>query len=100
VGQSDIADAARIWRDCGWEDLMSTTAYIMIETSVGKVNDVAATLRSTPGVTTVDIVIGPYDIIATVSAADMNAVSEVLANHVHKVKGVARTLTCISLNRG
>jgi DNA-binding Lrp family transcriptional regulator len=100
VGQPELTDASGIRSDCGWEDLMSTTAYIMIETSVGKVNDVATTLRSTPGVTTVDIVIGPYDIIATVSAADMNAVSEVLANHVHKVKGVARTLTCISLNRG
>jgi DNA-binding Lrp family transcriptional regulator len=45
-------------------------------------------------------VIGPYDVIATVSASDMNAVSEILASQVHKIKGVARTLTCISLNRG
>ena len=93
-------DKEWFWRDAGWEDLMSTTAYIMIETSVGKVNEVAATLRSTAGVTTVDIVIGPYDVIATVSASDMNAVSEILASQVHKIKGVARTLTCISLNRG
>ena len=43
---------------------------------------------------------GQYDVIATVSASDMNAVSEILASQVHKIKGVARTLTCISLNRG
>jgi DNA-binding Lrp family transcriptional regulator len=78
---------------------MATTAYIMIEAGVGKVGDVAAELRSVPGVTMVDVVIGPYDIIATVSADDMNAVSEVLANQVHKIKGVNRTLTCISLQR-
>ena len=46
---------------------MATTAYIMIEASVGKVSDVASALRSVPGVTMVDVVIGPYDIIATVS---------------------------------
>ena len=78
---------------------MATTAYIMIEANVGKVGDVASELRSVPGVVMVDVVIGPYDIIATVSAEDMNTVSEVLANRVHKIRGVKRTLTCISLQR-
>lgn len=78
---------------------MATTAYIMIEAGVGKVGEVAAELRSLNGVTMVDVVIGPYDIIATVSADDMNSVSEVLSKRVHKIKGVTRTLTCISLQR-
>lgn len=78
---------------------MATTAYIMIETNIGMVKDVASSLRAVPGVGDVDVVIGPYDIIATISAPDMNSVSDLLASHVHKIRGVTRTFTCMSLNR-
>ena len=78
---------------------MATTAYIMIETNIGMVKDVANSLRAVRGVGEVDVVIGPYDIIATISAPDMNSVSELLASEVHKINGVTRTFTCMSLNR-
>ena len=78
---------------------MATTAYIMIETNIGMVKDVAKSLRAVPGVGDVDVVIGPYDIIATISADDMNSVSDLLATEVHKINGVTRTFTCMSLNR-
>ncbi|MCH8308995.1 MAG: Lrp/AsnC ligand binding domain-containing protein [Chloroflexi bacterium] len=78
---------------------MATTAYIMIETNIGMVKDVAKSLRAVPGVGEVDVVIGPYDIIATITAPDMNGVSDLLASQVHKINGVNRTFTCMSLNR-
>ena len=78
---------------------MATTAYIMIETNIGMVKDVANSLRAVPGIGDVDVVIGPYDIIATITAPDMNGVSDLLASQIHKINGVNRTLTCISLNR-
>ena len=78
---------------------MATTAYIMIETNIGMVKDVAKSLRDVPGVGEVDVVIGPYDIIATISADDMNSVSDLLASEVNKINGVTRTFTCMSLNR-
>ena len=78
---------------------MSTKAFILMETAVATSREVVGALRALPGVQSVDAVTGPYDIIATVAAEDMNAVSEVLANRVHKIKGVNRTLTCISLQR-
>ena len=78
---------------------MATTAYIMIETNIGMLKDVADALRSVPGIGEVDVVIGPYDIIATISAPDMNGVSELLASRVHKINGVTRTFTCMALNR-
>ena len=76
---------------------MATTAYIMIETNIGMVKDVANSLRAVPGVSVVDVVIGPYDIIAKVTA-DMNSVSDLLAGEIHKINGVTRTFTCMSLN--
>ena len=57
---------------------MSTKAYILIETTVGKSRDVADALRSLQGVETVDAVTGPYDIIAIVekTCAVLNAADE------------------------
>ena len=50
---------------------MATKAYLLIETAVGKTRDVASTLTGLPGITTVDVVTGPYDIIAVVTGDDM-----------------------------
>mgnify|MGYP002806119767 CR=1 FL=1 len=37
---------------------MATTAYIMIETNIGMVKDVANSLRAVPGVSEVDVSLG------------------------------------------
>ena len=46
---------------------MATKAYLLVETAVGKTRDVASTLRELNGIETVDVVTGPYDIIAVIS---------------------------------
>lgn len=76
---------------------MPTKAYILIETDVGKSRDVAARLRSLPGVTTVDAVTGPYDIITIVEAPDLNAVGDLVTSKIHTIGGIARTVTCLSM---
>ena len=74
---------------------MNTKAYILIETSVGESEDVSKALRQLPGVDTVDTVTGPYDIIAIVSANDLNAVGQIVTREVHTVSGIVRTVTCM-----
>ncbi|MCY4652091.1 MAG: Lrp/AsnC ligand binding domain-containing protein [Dehalococcoidia bacterium] len=74
---------------------MSTKAYVLIETSVGKSGDVATALGVLPGVDTVDPVTGPYDIIAVVSANDLNAVGQIVTREIHTVPGIVRTVTCM-----
>ena len=76
---------------------MATKAYILIETTVGRSRDVASALRSLPGVQTVDPVTGPYDIIAVVSAPDLNAVGDLVTSHIHTINGIVRTVTCLSV---
>ena len=78
---------------------MTTKAYIMIETVVGKSRDVTKALRSVPAVDTVSVVTGPYDIIAVVTAPDLNVIGELIPSRIHTINGVARTLTCFVLNR-
>ena len=79
---------------------MSTKAYILIETAVGKSREVQATMKGISGIETVDAVTGPYDIIAVVVADDLNAVGELVSGRVHTIGGVLRTVTCLSLASG
>lgn len=76
---------------------MATTAYILIETNVGKSREVAETLRGLEGVQTVDNVTGPYDIITVLSAADLAAVGDVVTNNIHVIDGITRTVTCLTV---
>ena len=76
---------------------MATRAFILIETAVGKSRGVAEELRSLPGVENVDAVTGPYDIIAVVSASDLNAVGDLVTSQIHTIGGILRTVTCLSV---
>ena len=77
---------------------MATKAYILIETAAGKTRDVTSELRSLSGVENVDTVTGPYDIIAVVSAPDLNAVGDLVTSEIHSIGGILRTVTCLSVS--
>ena len=76
---------------------MATKAYLLVETAVGKTRDVASTLRDLEGVDTVDVVTGPYDIIAVIEGEDMSVVGNVVTERIHTVAGVVRTVTCVAV---
>ena len=76
---------------------MTNRAYILVETSVGKTRDVAAVLRSVQGIRSVDVVTGPYDIIAIIDSPDVNSMGALITDTIHSVGGVVRTVTCVSL---
>jgi DNA-binding Lrp family transcriptional regulator len=76
---------------------MATKAYLLVETAVGKTRDVANTLRGLEGIDTVDVVTGPYDIIAVIAGDDMTVVGNLVTENIHTVQGVVRTVTCVSV---
>lgn len=76
---------------------MATRAFVLIETSVGRTKEVAAALKGVKGVAAVDAVTGPYDIIAIVEGADLNAVGEIVTSRIHTVAGIVRTVTCLAV---
>ena len=79
---------------------MATEAYILIETSVGRVRDAARELESLPGIESVEPVTGPYDVIAVVNAPDLNAVGDLVTSRIHGIAGIIRTITCLSVGAG
>ena len=76
---------------------MATKAYLLVETAVGKTRDVATTLKNLEGIETVDVVTGPYDIIAMISADYMAVVGNLVTGSIHTVPGVVRTVTCVAV---
>ena len=68
-------------------------AYVLIQTEVGRQLPVATALSEMPGVTQAVVVTGPYDVIARISAADVDALGSLIITKIQSVDGVVRTLT-------
>lgn len=77
---------------------MATKAFLLVETAVGRTRDVANTLRDLDGIESVDVVTGPYDIIAIITGADMSVVGGIVTEKIHTVVGVVRTVTCVAVD--
>ena len=76
---------------------MPARGFVLIETGVGKARVVARALRDVEGVHSVDVVTGPYDVIAVVEGEDLNAVGDLITTRVHLVDGITRTVTCLAV---
>ena len=75
------------------------SAYVLIETEVGKVAHVAQALSGLDGVQLAEDITGPYDIIARVQASGLDQLGRLVASHIQVVDGVTRTLTCMVIQR-
>ena len=72
-------------------------AYILLETVPGSIRDVANMLRELDELQTVNLVTGPHDIIAVLDSPDVESLGDLLAEKVHTIPGVVKTLTCITV---
>jgi DNA-binding Lrp family transcriptional regulator len=69
-------------------------AFVLIQTEQGKMAQVAETVQEIEGVDDAVVVTGPYDVIAHVSADEIDAIGKLIVSEVQTVPGVTRTLTC------
>lgn len=69
-------------------------AYILIQTEVGRAAAVASDVAGIDGVTRAQDVTGPYDVVVTAQAGDVEALGRDVVAAVQKVPGITRTLTC------
>lgn len=75
---------------------MTTKAFILIETQVGRVKEVTSELRRLEGVVSCDVITGPFDVIALIESDDMASVADLVTGQVQGVHGVIRTITCVA----
>jgi DNA-binding Lrp family transcriptional regulator len=70
------------------------SAYILIQTEVGKAGQVTEKVRTIEGIVAVDPVTGPYDIVARADAADLDLLAKGTVMPMQELDGITRTLTC------
>ncbi|AAZ54680.1 Lrp/AsnC ligand binding domain-containing protein [Thermobifida fusca] len=73
-------------------------AYILIQTEVGRAAQVASAISTVEGVTQVDDVTGPYDVIVRAQAEDIDALGRLVIARIQRLDGITRTLTCPVVN--
>jgi len=73
---------------------VSVSAYILIQTEVGKAAAVAEEIAGIDGVANAEDVTGPYDVIVRAEAESMDELGKLVVARVQAVSGITRTLTC------
>jgi len=73
---------------------MAVVAFVLITTRIGETKEVLKGLKKIDGVKSVDVVMGPYDIIAVVEGDSLESIGKLITGHFHKVEGLERTTTC------
>ena len=76
---------------------MAATAFVLIETAVGRTKEVVSILKKTKGVKLVNTVTGPYDIIALIEAENLNEIGDLITGKIHDISGISRTVTCLTV---
>ncbi|MCC5952545.1 MAG: Lrp/AsnC ligand binding domain-containing protein [Acidimicrobiia bacterium] len=77
---------------------MSVTAYLLIQTDVGKAAEVAEEIRTISGIVAADDVTGPYDVIARAESETLDDLGRMVVSRVQMVAGITRTTTCPVVN--
>ncbi|WP_030157712.1 Lrp/AsnC ligand binding domain-containing protein [Glycomyces sp. NRRL B-16210] len=69
-------------------------AYMLVQTEVGRADQVAKAVSEIEGVVRVDTVTGPYDVVVLTEAASVDLLGTAVVGRVQRVAGITRTLTC------
>jgi DNA-binding Lrp family transcriptional regulator len=77
---------------------MAITAYVLIQTEVGRAIDVAKKASAISGVISADDVTGPYDVIVKTEAATLDELGKMVVSQIQAVEGITRTFTCPVVN--
>ncbi|MHB8440000.1 MAG: Lrp/AsnC family transcriptional regulator [Acidimicrobiales bacterium] len=77
---------------------MAVTAYVLIQTEVGKAARVASQVGEISGVTSAEDVTGPYDVIVRTEAASVDELGRMVVSQIQLIEGITRTVTCPVVN--
>ncbi len=78
-------------------------AYVLINIQAGYLSSVLRSVRELSKEQSLarveaDAVTGSYDIIAVIEQDGLNALTDIIANHIQIIPGVTRTITCLVLS--
>ncbi len=73
---------------------MAVSAYVLIQTEVGKAAAVARSIAGIKGVQQAEDVTGPYDVIVRAETNSVDELGKLVVARIQGVDGITRTLTC------
>jgi DNA-binding Lrp family transcriptional regulator len=73
---------------------VAVSAYVLIQTEVGKAAQVAEEVSGIEGVVSAEDVTGPYDVIVRAEANSVDELGKMVVSRVQLIDGITRTLTC------
>ncbi len=74
-------------------------AYIFLQVQVGADAQVARAVADLAGVTSVDVVTGPHDLVVRAEADSLDELGKRTLRPMSEVGGIVRTLTCPIMRR-
>ena len=74
---------------------MTTKAFVLIETVVGKNKEPVNELTQLEGVKSVDAVTGPHDIIVVAEGGTFNEIGGLIINKSDPIPSISQTVTCL-----
>jgi len=72
-------------------------AFVLIEAAVGRNKEVMTALKQIKEASSVDMVTGPYDVIAVIEAGTLGEIGDIVTGKIHPIDGISRTVTCLAV---
>lgn len=76
---------------------MATKAFVLIEAAVGRSKEVMTAIKQIEEASSVDMVTGPYDVIAILEAETLGQIGDIVTGKIHPIDGISRTVTCLAV---
>jgi DNA-binding Lrp family transcriptional regulator len=77
---------------------MTTRAYVLMTTEVGKALEVAEQLRQLSGVRAADVVTGAYDVVLVLEGGNTSDIGRLVLTQIHGTPGLKGTMTLIAVS--
>ena len=74
---------------------MAAKAYVLLRTSPGLTQAVARSLRANRSIRSVEMITGPYDLLALIEGETANHILTAVMQHIRPAAGIRETLTCL-----
>jgi DNA-binding Lrp family transcriptional regulator len=74
------------------------TLYLLVEIEIGKLDEVLRRMKLVPGVSEVEAVTGPFDLIVKVQAPHINEALDTVVHKIRTIPGIKSTETLVTVS--
>ncbi|MGI0132438.1 MAG: Lrp/AsnC family transcriptional regulator [Thermoplasmata archaeon] len=74
------------------------TLYLLVETEVGRLDDVIRRMRAVPSVVEVEAVTGPFDLIVKLQAEHINEALDTVVHRIRRIPGIKGIETLVTVS--